>query len=367
MLQINKNNLWLLDAHCDAFEMRNFLRHDFDLTKKRYLLSPEIKHFLSKTFKAKLSVNDYHVTLKRLTKGIVKALFLNVSDFDYLAGSKMIDAAYSLVNKYPKKIVICCDAKEIKQAVKNDKIAIILVAEGPLVFQGKVHLLRNWHRLGIQVVNLSHGEGAEGLTKDAQIIYKHQSSLASTCAWQISTSYEKIISFRERNQLYKKQKGLSQIGKTMLNEMEQLGMICDLSHANDAAFWEALENTNVKVCATHSNCASLCNHTRNLTNDMMRALAKRNGVMGLCFYGNFIDENKPTLNRFIEHVLHALSIMGENHVGIGTDFDGVEPGVFMAIPHPGRMNELWEALDKVGINLKIMKKIAHENFLQLMA
>lgn len=106
--------------------------------------------------------------------------------------------------------------------------------------------------------------------------------------------------------------------------------------------------------------------TRNLTDEMMQALARRNGVMGLCFYGEFIDEYKPTLACFVEHVLHALSIMGENHVGIGGDFDGVQPGAFMAIPHPGRMHELWEALDKAGVRLNVMKKIAHENFLRLM-
>lgn len=261
MLKVDKNNLWLLDAHCDAFEMRNFLGHDFNLVRGRYLLSSEIKRFLTAAFKVKFSsnaVNDYHVTLARLAKGQVKALFLNVSDFDYLAGSRMIDAAYGLVNQYPEKIAICHCVADIKQAIRENKLAIILVAEGPLVFQGKVHLLSNWHRLGIQVVNLSHGEGTEGFTKNAKIIYKHLTALASTSAWQISTSCEKIMSFREREQLYKKQKGLSQIGKMMLKEMERLRMICDLSHANDSSFWETLENTHVKVCATHSNCASLC-------------------------------------------------------------------------------------------------------------
>lgn len=365
-----KSNLWLIDAHCDAFEMRNFLGHDFDLSYGKYLLSGEIKHFLTHAFNVRFSPhasNNYHVTFRRLAKGNVGALFLNVSDYDILSGSKMIDAAYTLVNKYPKKVAICHYAKDIEQAVKNNKLALILTAEGPLVFQGKTHLLRNWHRLGIQIVNLSHGEGVNGLTKDAKIIHKHMLSLASTSAWQISTSSERFMSSAKRDKLYKKEKGLSPVGKIMLKEMEKLKMICDLSHANDAAFWETLENTHVKVCATHSNCASLCGHTRNLTDNMMKSLAKRNGVMGLCFYGKFIDEFKPTLHRFLNHILHALSIMGEDHVGIGTDFDGVEPGTFMAIQHPGRMNELWETLDKVGVTAKVMAKIAHGNFLRLMA
>jgi len=367
---MNKNNPWLLDAHCDAFEMRNFLGHDFDLSCGKYLLSSKVKRFLLETFGVQFSanaVNNYHVTFSRLAKGNVKALFLNVSDYDFLAGSKMIDAVYNLVSKYPKKVTICHSAKEVNQAIKDGKLALILVAEGPLVFQGEVDLLRNWRRLGIQIVNLSHGEGAEGFTKDAQVVYKHLLPLAPTSAWQISTSSVGFMTHTKRNQLYKKEKGLSPIGKQMLKEMEKLGMICDLSHASDAAFWETLENTRVKVCATHSNCASLCGHTRNLTDDMMKALAKRNGVMGLCFYGNFIDEHKPSLARFVDHILHSLIIMGENHVGIGTDFDGVEPGAFMAIPHPGKINKLWEKLDKAEVSSKVISKIAHENFLRLMA
>lgn len=297
----------------------------------------------------------------------MNALFLNVSDYDFLASSKMIDAVYDLKDKYPEKIAICRHKRDINQAINESKLAIILVAEGPMVFQGKVDLLCNWHRLGIQVANLSHGEGTEGFTKNARIIYKHLLPLAPTSAWQTSTSSDKFMSHTARSKLYQKEKGLSLIGKQMLKEMGKLGMLCDLSHANDAAFWEVLENNQVKVCVTHSNCASLCSHTRNLTDEMMKALAERNGVMGLCFYGNFICEHKPSLARFVDHVLHALSIVGEDHVGIGTDFDGVQQGAFMAIPHPGKMNELWEALGKVGVNLKTISKIAHGNFLRLMA
>lgn len=362
---MDKNKLWLLDAHCDAFEMRNFLGHNFDLSYGKYLLSPNIRYFILKAFGVQHLVNKYHVTFSRLIKGNIKVIFLNVSDYDLLSGSKMIDAAYNFINKYPQKVTICNTAKDVCQSIKDDKLALILVAEGPLVFQGKIDLLRNWHRLGIQLVNLSHGEGAEGFPKNAQMVYKHLVPLAPTSAWQISTSTECYMSHIARSKLYQKEKGLSPVGKQMLKEVEKLGMICDLSHANDAAFWETLENTQVKICVTHSNCASLCGHTRNLTDDMMKALAERNGVMGLCFYGNFICEQKPSLSRFVDHVLHALSIMGENHVGIGTDFDGVEPKAFMAIPHPGRMNELWEAFDKAGISLKTMSKIAHKNFLRL--
>jgi membrane dipeptidase len=121
-----------------------------------------------------------------------------------------------------------------------------------------------------------------------------------------------------------------------------------------------------KFCCTHSNCAALCSHTRNLTDVMMEALADRNGVMGICYYGEFIDEHNPSLERYAGHVVHALDVMGSCHVGIGSDYDGVPPDAFMAIPHPGHTGELWTALADAGIKAATLKKIAHENFLRLL-
>jgi membrane dipeptidase len=152
-----------------------------------------------------------------------------------------------------------------------------------------------------------------------------------------------------------------------LEEMAKLKIVCDLSHANDATFWEALELSSGKICCTHSNCASICCHSRNLTDSMMKALAEHGGVMGLCFYGEFIDQDSPSLERYVEHILHALTIMGPDHVGIGTDYDGVPPEAFMAISHPGHMNDLWLALEKQGVDEATMRKIAHENFLRLLS
>ena len=83
--------------------------------------------------------------------------------------------------------------------------------------------------------------------------------------------------------------------------------------------------------------AALSPHTRNLTDEMMRALAERGGVLGLCFYGPFVDTNEPTMERFVEHVTHALELMGEGGVGIGTDFDGVSEGAAMIVREPSRM------------------------------
>ena len=361
--------LWLLDAHCDSFEMRNFLKHEFDLSKSKLFIQKTVLNFLNDSFKTEFpakTVNNYHVTFSRLATGHVKVLFLNIGDYDFLSSSKMLNAAYELVNKYPHKIVIGRNKNEILRSIQQNKLILVLSVEGPIIFQGQIDLMEHWHRLGVRVINLSHGEGTQGFAHNAKIIYKELEQTALHCSLQVTTSAECYMSSEAREKLRSKERGLSEFGKRMLNKMERLNILCDLSHANDAAFWETLETTSGKVCVTHSNCSSLCPHTRNLTDAMMTALAEHNGVMGLCFYGPYISEHKPSLKLFVEHVLHALSVMGPDHVGIGSDFDGVQPGAFMAIPHPGHINDLWEALDKAGVNQKTLKKIAHENFLRLM-
>jgi len=103
-----------------------------------------------------------------------------------------------------------------------------------------------------------------------------------------------------------------------------------------------------------------------MTDEMMTALAGKGGVVGLCFYGPFVSQDDPTLDDYVEHVLHALDLMGEDGVGIGTDFDGVPEGAVMAVPEPSRMGDLWEALDRRGIPRRVLVKIAHDNFLRML-
>jgi microsomal dipeptidase-like Zn-dependent dipeptidase len=247
-----------------------------------------------------------------------------------------------------------------------------MACEGSFLFLERLDLLRNWHRLGVRVVTLTHGEGQEDLGWFAKTALAKDSLIqaGSIPALQVTPSRDEYMEAGAREELRKKEKGLTSFGRSAVEEMIRLGMACDLSHANDATFWDALnlaeETGTGKFCCTHSNCAALCNHTRNLTDAMMEALSDRNGVMGICFYGEFIDEHSLSLERYAEHVLHALDVMGPDHVGIGSDYDGVPPDAFMAVSHPGHMNELWTALADAGIQAATLRKIAHKNFLKLL-
>ena len=125
--------------------------------------------------------------------------------------------------------------------------------------------------------------------------------------------------------------GLSPFGREVVAEMNRLGMMVDLSHASDSTFWDCIKYSKAPVVATHSCCRALCSHRRNLTDDMLRALADVDGYVGINFYPYFLsDEYKgegsplPGVKEIVDHIDHAVEICGISHVGIGSDFDGIE-------------------------------------------
>lgn len=352
----NYKEMWALDAHCDTAYMRIFL--------KGGELPRELRNIDTEAF--------FRVTLPRLAEGRVRCMFVNVGDIGLLTSSAIIDYLYNLAGKAESGVSICLNAAEVVRTVESGKLALVMACEGAFLFLERLDLLRNWHRLGVRVVTLTHGEGREGLGWFAQTALAKDSVIraGSSPALQITPSRDEFMKPKERELLRKSEKGLTRFGRSAVEEMIRLEMICDLSHANDAAFWDVMglaeELGAGKLCCTHSNCAALCSHTRNLTDAMMEELADKKGVMGLCYYGDFIDEHEPSLERYVDHVLHAIDVMGPDHVGIGSDYDGVPPDAFMAITHPGHTGELWAALADAGIPKATLKKIAHENFLGLL-
>lgn len=117
--------------------------------------------------------------------------------------------------------------------------------------------------------------------------------------------------------------GLSDFGREVVREMNRVGMMVDLSHASEKGFYDALEWSRTPIVCSHSSCRALCDHPRNLTDDQLRALAHRGGVAQVCIYGGFLrSDGEAGLPDIIEHINHMVNVMGIDHVGIGTDFDG---------------------------------------------
>ena len=146
------------------------------------------------------------------------------------------------------------------------------------------------------------------------------------------------------------ERGLTEFGISYVKEMERLGMIVDVSHLNDAGFYDVLKYTTKPFVASHSNARSVCNVARNMSDDMILQLAKRGGVMGLNFCGSFLadrDDHKSCVEDMVKHILYIKDLAGIDVIGLGTDFDGISCP--LEIEDASMMNLLEEALYKAGL------------------
>ena len=209
---------------------------------------------------------------------------------------------------------------------------------------------------------------------------------------------------------HKKWGGLSPFGREVIAEMNRLGMLIDVSHISDDSFWDVLKYSKVPVAATHSCCRALAGHPRNMTDDMIRALADAGGVIQINFYPLFIDDDfakvlnesgieerhegveaqfiacpsdpqkraawnavqdelmalpRPSYKRVVDHIDHAVSIAGIDHVGIGSDFDGIEvtPDGLEDISF---MPLIFDEMRSRGYSEEDIEKVAGGNFLRLL-
>ncbi|MBR3854873.1 MAG: gamma-glutamyl-gamma-aminobutyrate hydrolase family protein [Bacteroidaceae bacterium] len=159
--------------------------------------------------------------------------------------------------------------------------------------------------------------------------------------------------------------GLSSFGRDVVREMNRVGMMIDLSHAAEETFYQTLELSTQPVVCSHSSCRALCNHPRNLTDEQMRALAAKGGVVQITMYKGFlVDEGEATLDDFMRHLLHAVEVAGIEHVGIGSDFDG--DGTIVGCADASAMRNVTRELLRAGFSDEDIQKIWGGNWLRVM-
>lgn len=159
--------------------------------------------------------------------------------------------------------------------------------------------------------------------------------------------------------------GLTEFGLKVIQIMEEKGIIIDVSHLSDKGFWDVYHHSKKPFIATHSNCRSICNHPRNLTDEMIKALDERGGVMGINFCTDFINEHAELtyIEDIIKHIDHIKKVASINCIAIGTDFDGIERTT--EIDHAGEMEKLIVALINHGYTDKEISLITYQNFLRV--
>ncbi|MCQ2114279.1 MAG: gamma-glutamyl-gamma-aminobutyrate hydrolase family protein [Bacteroidaceae bacterium] len=159
--------------------------------------------------------------------------------------------------------------------------------------------------------------------------------------------------------------GISRFGQDVIREMNRLGIIVDISHASEKSFYDALRMSETPIVCSHSSCRALCDHPRNLTDDQMKALAEAGGVMQITAYHGFLKKDgEATIMTLLEHLEHAIKIMGIDHVGLGTDFDG--DGGIKGLANSSELLNFTRHLLARRYSLEDIEKIWGRNFLRVM-
>jgi membrane dipeptidase len=330
-----------------------------------------------------------HLDLPRMFRGGLDAQFMSCFvEPKYLQRKeaakrafRMIDAVKQWAAKYPDRLAIARTAADIRRAVAARKVCGILCIEGGHAIEDDLGLLRTFFELGVRYMTLT---------------------------WNNSLSWAEAA--RDPGKV----KGLTEFGRDVVREMNRLGMMVDLSHVHENTFYDAIAVSDTPVIASHSCARALCDHVRNLKDDQLRALAENGGVVGVNFYSGFLSQSfydrkksadraddeerarvrdqhkddpaamdralkevgrryeqseaamkRPPLDLLIDHIEHIAKVAGIEHVGLGSDFDGVT-ALPEGVQDCSQLPNLTRRLLERGFSAPDVRKILGENFLRVM-
>lgn len=310
----------IIDLHCDTLMALN-------------------KSRLQKTDK-RFNRNDLHIDLEKLKQGDYMlqcfAAFVDVEkspELPLIEALQEIDIFHQIMDKYAEDIAPVYEFSDIRKNKDLGKISGLLTIEDGGVCQGDLTVLRMLHRLGARMMTLT---------------WNYENSLGYP-----ATPFGK--DFKTSN------KGLKEQGVDFLSEMERLGMIIDVSHLSDEGFQDVVKFTHKPFLASHSNSRMQCPHPRNLTDDMLRLLAMRGGIVGMNFYFNFLDsdlarlKDRGTAEAVVDHIEHIKKVAGLDIVALGSDFDGIDQT--LDLKDASKMGILISAMEKRGFTAYEIEKV----------
>jgi len=325
---------------------------------------------------------EAQVDLRTLRESGITASFFAAYVPPYYAGRGAARFAYRLIDliqsetaRYPGELTLCSDSNGVFEAKQHGKIAIMIGVEGGHAIEDSIDILRDFYRLGARYMTLTH---------------------VNTNNWCDSSGDGG------------RHGGLTDFGRTVVRAMNDLGMIVDISHISDDAFYTVLETTRTPVVATHSSCRALCRHPRNMTDDMLRALAVNGGVCMINFFSAFVNDMvaqvvikaqkrareirgeggteelpndttdwdeylkwfsalgcpRATIEDVVDHIMHAAEVAGIDCVGIGSDFDGV-PALPDDLQTAAGLPLVTARLLERGVSASDVEKILGGNFLRV--
>jgi membrane dipeptidase len=297
----------------------------------------------------------------------------------------LIDSVYQQAERHPERMTMAFSVADIERAHKEHKLAALMGIEGGHAIQNDLHLLNDFYRLGVRYMTLSW---------------------SNTNDWADSSGDINDPKVQHHD-------GLTEFGRQVVEEMNRLGMMVDISHVSDKTFYDAVGISKAPLIASHSSARALTNAPRNMTDDMLKALARNNGVVMVNFCSCFIDEDfrkaleaqrgpmdaavqdviarqkaagkaaqyvdtepiqeewmaripRPPLKSLIDHIDHIAKVAGIDHVGLGSDFDGVSGALPAEIDSAADLPKITQALIERGYNDADIKKILGGNLLRAM-
>jgi membrane dipeptidase len=295
--------------------------------------------------------NGKHMTdLPRMQEGGMAAQFFAA----YVAASyakdnqsadralKMVDTVlHDIVEKNSHDVLFVTSSSGIRKAHEMHKVAALIGIEGGHAIEDSLRLLRDFYDLGVRYMTLTH---------------------TNSNNWADSSGDE-----------HKPNNGLSPFGKEVVLEMNRLGMMVDIAHVADKTFWDALETSKAPIFSSHSSCRALADVPRNMTDEMIRALAKKGGVIQINFSCGFLKAGagsggrpRATLADVVKHINHVVEIAGVDAIGLGSDFDGISCAP-EGLDSVDKWPNLTRALLEEGYTAEEIRKIYGENTLRLMA
>lgn len=332
-----------------------------------------------------------HISLDKARRGNLGAEFFSIwVDPDTNQGHfarhtfDLIDSVYEQQARHPDRMMMAYSPADIDRAHKEHKLAALMGIEGGHSIENDLHLLRDYYRLGVRYMTLSW---------------------SNTNEWADSSGDIDDPKVQHHN-------GLTDFGKQVVLEMNRLGMMVDISHVADKTFWDAIATTKAPVIASHSSARALVDAPRNMTDEMLRAVTKNGGVVQVNFYNGFIDEDfrkaqiaqakdmaaavqkytdelkaqgkpvnyvevdrigrewtakipRPPLKSLIDHIDHIAKVAGIDHVGLGSDFDGVSGATPQGIDSAADLPKITQALLDRGYSADDIKKILGGNLMRV--
>ena len=310
-----------IDLHCDSL-----LRVIEGEKPIEYLLQNDEGHVDLR----RLRQSDYYIQL--FAAFIETPIFPleTAMRYGYQRALQMIRIFEEACEKYPELLLKIETADDMKTVKTTEKIGGILTVEEAGILDNKLELIDDLYERGVRLMTLTW-------------------NLENCLGYPNSRDHEIM------------EKGLKPFGIEAVEYMSEKKMIVDVSHLNDGGFWDCIRHSKEPIVASHSNCRALLDHPRNLTDEMLKAIGDKGGLVGLNFLPGFLGEGEKagTIEAMVAHVRHMENMAGIDAIALGTDFDGFHDPC--EIRDAGEMNKLEIAFEKEGFTQTEIEKILYKN------